>query len=304
MSAASAPVSAAGGRLALGTAQFGMAYGVANQSGQVAAEEVGRILALARDHGVDTLDTAMDYGNSEASLGAQGVAGFKVVTKLSAMPDDVADVGAWVQGKVADSLQRLQVSAVHGLLLHRPHQLHGPRGPELARALLGLKERGLVRKIGASIYSPDELGSVCDACPIDLVQAPFSLIDRRLHTSGWMDKLQEAGVEIHVRSAFLQGLLLMPRSAIPDKFNRSWASVWDAWHVWQGDHPGCSAAQACIGFVQSFPQVDRIVVGVDGLAQFAQLIAAASSSVSPATAWPVISVADEALVNPSKWSGL
>jgi aryl-alcohol dehydrogenase-like predicted oxidoreductase len=302
MSAMAASVPVGHNSLALGTAQFGMAYGVANQSGQVSADEVGRILALAREHGVDTLDTAMDYGTSEASLGAQDVAGFKVVTKLSAMPEDVADVDVWVQGKVADSLQRLQVSAVHGLLLHRPHQLHGPRGPELTRALLGLKARGLVRKIGASIYAPDELGSVCGACPIDLVQAPFSLIDRRLHSSGWMDRLHEAGVELHVRSAFLQGLLLMPRAAIPDKFNKSWSEVWDAWHAWLADRPNASAAQVCIGFVQSFPQVDRIVVGVDGQAQFAQLIAA--SSASPQSDWPAISVADETLVNPSKWNSL
>jgi aryl-alcohol dehydrogenase-like predicted oxidoreductase len=302
MSGPAASASPTHSRLALGTAQFGMNYGVANQSGQVTADEVGRILALARTHGVNTLDTAMDYGNSEASLGAQGVAGFQLVTKLSAMPDDVADVAAWVRAKVAGSLQRLQLDAVHGLLLHRPHQLLGVRGPALARALQGLKDSGLVRKIGVSIYAPEELDSVSQACPVDLVQAPFSLIDQRLHASGWMDRLHAAGVEIHVRSAFLQGLLLMPRAAIPDKFNRVWSPMWDAWHAWLADHPACSAAQACIGFVQGFHQVDRIVVGVDGLAQFGQLIAA--SSAQPPADWPAIGVADEALVNPSKWNSL
>lgn len=287
-------------RLALGTAQFGMNYGVANRSGQVPIDEVKSILALARDHGIDTLDTAMDYGDSEACIGESGSAGFKVVTKLSAVPEHVSDVDGWVRSKVEASLQRLRAASVYGLLLHRPHQLSGPGGKELARALQGLKAEGLVEKIGVSIYAPTELDSVLQACPVDLVQAPFSLIDRRLHTSGWLDKLHGAGVEVHVRSAFLQGLLLMPRASIPDKF-KSWAPVWDAWHSWLQQHR-VSAVQACIGFVQTFPQVERMVVGVDSLTQFSQLIAA--SNVPLQADWPSISVEDEVLINPANWNGL
>lgn len=287
-------------RIALGTAQFGMNYGVANQSGQVPADEVGRILALARDEGIDTLDTAMDYGDSEACLGERGVADFRIVTKLSALPDDATDVEDWVRGKVQACLARLKVPAVQGLLLHRPHQLSGPRGPQLARALQGLKADGLVAQLGVSIYAPTELDSLLQACPIDVVQAPFSLVDRRLHNSGWLQKLHEAGVEVHVRSAFLQGLLLMPRASIPAKF-APWAPTWDAWHAWLGRHE-VSAAQACLGFVRGFAQVRRIVVGVDSLEQFRQLLSTANADTH--ADWPAIGADDETLVNPSKWNAL
>jgi len=286
--------------IALGTAQFGMNYGIANQSGQVPSDEVVRILALARSEGIDTLDTAMDYGNSETCLGECGVAGFKIITKLSAVPDDATDVEGWVRGKVQACLQRLRVPAVRGLLLHRPHQLSGPQGPQLARALQGLKADGLVEQLGVSIYSPAELGSVLQACSIDLVQAPFSLVDRRLHTSGWLQKLHDAGVEVHVRSAFLQGLLLMPRAGIPGKFE-PWAATWDAWHAWLARHD-VSAVQACLGFVRSFAQVHRIVAGVDSLGQFQQLLS--STQADTLADWPAIGVDDETLVNPSKWNGL
>ncbi|CAH0354123.1 aldo/keto reductase [Aquabacterium sp. CECT 9606] len=286
--------------IALGTAQFGMNYGIANQSGQVSLDEVGRILALAREQGIDTLDTAMDYGDSEACLGECGVSDFRIVTKLSALPDEVTDVDEWVQGKVRACLRRLRVPSVRSLLLHRPHQLSGPRGPELARALQRLKAKGLVEKLGVSIYSPAELDSVFQACPVDLVQAPFSLVDRRLQTSGWLQKLHETGVEVHVRSAFLQGLLLMPRDGIPGKFS-PWAPTWDAWHAWLAAS-GCPAVQACLGFVRTFAQIDRIVVGVDSLDQFRQLAGAAHAAV-PAK-WPAIGVDDESLVNPSKWNTL
>lgn len=285
--------------IALGTAQFGMAYGIANQSGQVPREEVARILAMARDQGIDTLDTAMDYGNSETCLGECGVAGFNIITKLSALPDEVTDVEGWVRGKVQACLQRLRVPAVRGLLLHRPHQLTGPRGPQLARALQSLKADGLVEQLGVSIYSPAELGSVLPACPIDVVQAPFSLVDRRLHTSDWLQKLHDAGVEVHVRSAFLQGLLLMPRAGIPGKFE-PWATTWDAWHAWLARHE-VPAVQACLGFVRSFAQVHRIVAGVDSVGQFQQLVSSAHADIR--ADWPAIGIDDEALVNPSKWSG-
>lgn len=289
-------------RLALGAVQFGMSYGVANQSGQVPADEVGRILVRARAHGVDTLDTAMGYGCSEACLGEQGVAAFKVVTKLSALPDDVRDVQAWVDANVAASLERLGVVSLYGLLLHRPVQLTGPRGVELAQALLQQKTRGLVSKIGVSIYTPSELEAACKACLIELVQAPFSLVDRRFYTSGWMDRLHAMGVEIHVRSVFLQGLLLMPRMTIPEKFSRTWPAVWDAWHGWLAAHPDVTAAQACLGFVQGYPQIDRIVMGVDSLTQFDQLITAASAGLSIEA--PALGSDDEVLVNPSKWNGI
>lgn len=286
--------------IALGTAQFGMNYGIANQSGQVSQDEVVRILALARSEGIDTLDTAMDYGSSETCLGECGVTGFNIITKLSALPDEVTDVEGWVRGKVQACLQRLRVSAVRGLLLHRPHQLSGPQGPQLARALQGLKADGLVEQLGVSIYSPVELSCVLDACPIDVVQAPFSLVDRRLHTSGWLQKLHDAGVEVHVRSAFLQGLLLMPRAGIPGKFE-PWAPTWDAWHAWLARHD-VSAVQACLGFVRSFAQIHRIVAGVDSLGQFQQLLSSTHGDTH--VDWPAIGVDDETLVNPSKWNGL
>lgn len=300
MSAAQAGVAPSQHRLALGTVQFGLNYGVANQAGQVSLDDVGRILTLARENGVDTIDTAMDYGSSETSLGQAGVQDCAVVTKLSALPDDVADVQSWVQNKVQGSLDRLGVTRLHGLLLHRPHQLWGRHGPALAQALQQVKCDGLVRKIGVSIYASDELDGATEALPIDLVQLPFNLIDRRVLTSGWLHKLHAAGVEVHVRSVFLQGLLLMPREAIPPKFER-WSPLWDVWHEWLRAHE-VTAVQACIAFVRQFPEVSRLVVGVDSFQQFAQLLEAAQG-LAPLS-WPDIAVDDLNLINPSQWSGL
>jgi len=285
-------------RLALGTAQFGMAYGIANSSGQVSRNGVQEILALAEVNRINTIDTAIAYGESESALGAAGVRGFRVITKLPHIPDGTADINDWIRGEVADSLQRLRVNSLYGLLLHRSR----PWLDEGVNAVLGqLKKEGVVKKIGVSIYSPDELAPLFSLASIDLVQAPFNLVDRRLSTTGWLARLHDNGVEIHARSAFLQGLLLMSQNAIPERFT-PWGELWQKWHEWLASMD-MTAIQACLGYVLSFPEIDKVVVGVDSLDQLRQLIDAAKMPNSQ-HAFPEISSADEKLINPSHWTSL
>lgn len=287
-------------KLALGTVQFGLPYGIANQVGQVTRPEAKVMLQLAAANGMDTLDTAIAYGESEVCLGEVGTQDLKLVTKLPAVPDGCADVSGWVQEQVAASLARLGVSAVSGLLLHRSEQLLGKDGKALYQALQGLKEAGLVEKVGVSIYAPMELEALNSRYPIDLVQAPFNLVDRRLHTTGWLKRLKDDGVEIHTRSVFLQGLLLMPQSAIPAKF-APWAELWDKWHNWLARH-SVTAVQACLAYPLAFPEIDRVVVGADSKIQLEQLIGAALSVVPDDL--PDLCCEDENLVNPARWPKL
>lgn len=285
-------------RLSLGTAQFGSAYGIANRTGQVGRTAARGMLQLAGSRGIDTLDTAVAYGESETCLGEAGTQGFRLVTKLPAVPPDCVDVRAWVGEQLAASFHRLGVRSVYGLLLHRPTQLLESNGKPLYRALQGLKEGGLVGKIGISIYAPSELDDLMQDHCFDLVQAPFNLVDRRLHTSGWLRRLREEGVEIHTRSAFLQGLLLMSRDEIPAKFS-SWACLWDEWHGWLVAS-GVSPLRACLAYPLSFAEIDRVVVGADSVQQLEQIIDAASQGTPPAL--PDLNCEEEALVNPARWS--
>ncbi len=288
-------------KLALGAAQFGQVYGVANQRGQVSLVEASQILAAGRLAGIDTIDTAIAYGDSEACLGQANVFGLKVVTKLPPVPAQCTAVSAWVRSEVIASLQRLRIEGLYGLLLHQGGQLGEECGAELAASLKALKAEGLVQKIGVSIYAPDGLEIATAAGVLDLVQAPFNLFDRRLNDSGWLQRLAEHGVEVHVRSAFLQGLLLMRAAAVPNKFS-PWAKQLGTWHDWLAAHPNVTAAHACLAFVTSYPQVDRVVVGVDCLAQFEQLLKAAVLPLPEAL--PNLSCTDEMLINPSNWNCL
>ncbi|MGZ5781091.1 MAG: aldo/keto reductase [Burkholderiaceae bacterium] len=287
-------------RIALGTVQFGLSYGIANQNGQVSRPVAKDMLILAEANGIDTLDTAIAYGDSETCLGEVGNQGFKLVTKLPAVPDGCSDVSGWVQDQVNESLARLGVNAVYGLLLHRSGQLFEKEGKALFHALQSLKEAGQVQKVGVSIYAPSELEALTSQYRFDMVQSPFNLVDRRLHTTGWLQRLKDEGVEIHTRSVFLQGLLLMPRAEIPEKFV-PWTELMNKWQEWLL-HNTVSAVQACLAYPLSFSEIDRVVVGADNVSQLGQIINAAKAAMP--SDLPDLHCEDENLINPARWPQL
>ena len=163
-------------RLALGTVQFGLDYGVANSVGPVTLENARNIIRLAELNGVDTLDTAIAYGSSEATLGQVGVEGWRIITKLPALPVDCRGIAAWVTAQIEQSMSRLGVRQLQGVLLHRPDDLLGENGSSLVTALQGLKAEGLTRQIGVSVYAPEQLEKLTAIMALDLVQAPLNLL--------------------------------------------------------------------------------------------------------------------------------
>lgn len=287
-------------KLALGTVQFGLPYGIANQLGQVTRTEAKAMLHLASVKGIDMLDTAIGYGESETCLGEIGTEGFKLVTKLPSVPESCVDVSKWLREQVNESLTRLGVNEVYGLLLHRSEDLLEGNSKLICNALQNLKDSGKVKKIGISIYSPSNLALITKMLHLDLVQAPFNLVDRRLQTTGWLQRLKDDGVEIHTRSAFLQGLLLMPQKDIPQKFS-PWEAMWSKWDRWLADN-NVTAVQACLAFTTGFPEIDRVVVGADSVSQLHQIFDDLNKN--RIDSFPDIESHAKDLINPSRWSRL
>lgn len=259
-------------KIALGTAQFGLPYGISNVNGQVERAEINQIFKQARTAGITMLDTAIAYGNSEENIGATDSEGFEVVTKLPPLTGAETSVSQWVRSQIENSLIKLKRSSVYGLLLHNPADLLGVYGDELYASLALLKEEGLVEKIGISIYSPTELDSLIPTYMPDIVQAPLNVFDRLLETSGWLSRLSKMNVEVHVRSVFLQGLLIQKPNERPanfEKWNQEFANF-DSWiesrHV--------SPLTACLGHVLSYPEISKVLVGVTSSNELAEIIAA------------------------------
>lgn len=275
-------------RLALGTVQFGLDYGLTNAAGRVPEPEVAAILALAAEAGIDLLDTATAYGDSEAVIGRLAAPSFRVVTKIGGPPARFAD-------EVRGSAARLG-RAPHAVLLHDARALVRPGGEEVARGLEALRASGLARRIGFSVYTPGVLAAAVAMVRPDVVQLPFSVLDRRFERSGWLARLRDAGTEVHARSLFLQGALLAPatppRLAFADR-------------ILAGFRETCAAARlsplaACLAAGLEAP-LDRLVIGVTSRAELAAALDAAASAGPLPSAFAALATGDEALVDPSRW---
>jgi aryl-alcohol dehydrogenase-like predicted oxidoreductase len=285
-------------RLALGGAQFGMAYGIANNEGQISQRSAKEILDYARLVGIKTVDTAIAYGNSEECLGQIGIGDFDIVTKLPYIPEAPQEIEDWMTTELEASCKRLGVQKIHSLMLHRPQQILGHCGPEILKTLHKFKNMGVVEHIGISVSCAKEFEKLFALYDFDIVQCPFNLVNRDLVSSGWLDRLKEAGVEVHTRSSFLQGLLLMPRGAITSNFH-AWNSLWDEWYDWLSRN-SVSPIDACLAYVLSFSNIDKVVVGVDSRFQLEQIVSA--SLTFDVDSFPDISSNDPNLINPANWS--
>lgn len=285
-------------RLALGTAQFGFDYGIVNAGGRISQEDAKSILALARFGGIDTLDTAIAYGESEEMLGQLGVDDFSIVTKLPSIENATLSIKDWVESALESSCRRLRVGNVDALLLHHPEDLLGTRGKELAEALARMKEKQLCRKIGISVYSPSQLDIIWPLWRPDVVQCPFNILDRRIESSGWAAKLAANDIELHLRSIFLQGLLLTPSDVLPSRFN-NWKPLFWAIECWANDN-GLSRLEAALACATGLRFATKAVVGVDGSSQLRSILQAFRAEGIPV---PIeLSTEDERLINPTMWS--
>ena len=284
-------------KIGLGTVQFGLNYGVSNTRGKVPFEGVKEILDTAFKAGMDTLDTAIGYGDSEEVLGKTGVKSWKVISKLPTVPNNCNNISGWIEQQVQDSLSRLDLNCLNGLLIHDPDDLYGPNRKLIINTLLSLKKENVVKKIGLSIYDPAEIETIIDQFPIDILQAPMSIVDRRLLSNKSITNLKENGCEIHIRSIFLQGLLLMNSLNRPIYFDR-WKNLWSDWDNWLKSE-NLTGLEACLSYALGRSFVDRIIIGVSSREELDQILSISDKlELNPPKA---LESTDSNLINPSKW---
>ena len=196
----------------MGTAAFGQAYGISNSNTLTTNREIHSILEYCLENGINTLDTAQSYGNSEKILGQNGIKNFLVVTKVFCERNHKKGE---LEVKVRASLRRLGIQKLHGLLIHNEDALQGSQGGVIASELRVLVELGLTEKIGFSTYDPKEADIILSKFHLDLVQIPMNLFDRRAVEGGFIEKWSLNKTEVHLRSVFLQGLLVKKPVTIP-----------------------------------------------------------------------------------------
>ncbi len=279
----------------LGTAQLGFNYGISNKVGQPSLDHAGEILKIAHIHGVKILDTAFAYGDSEKIVGVLNEGRFQIISKL---PDlsKVEPTEDQVSNFLRSTLQNTQQKQLYSYLLHTVENLNF-NGNRLWNQMKHFKDEGLTQKIGYSLYSPKQLDVYFDRYKPDIIQIPMNILDREFQKSGWLKKLKDNGVEIHVRSVFLQGLLFIPYEEQILKFPIH-KNIWDLFRKELRDFEG-TALDYCLGFIKGVEEIDEIVIGANSAKELNEIMVSDSKNYSV----PVeLSTSDPNLIYPYNWN--
>lgn len=283
--------------LGLGTVQFGLAYGVAGRTTPVPQAEVGDILACAAERGVRVLDTAPAYGDIEERLSALAHPhAFRVVSKIPPCPAGLAvpAVQDWAREQVERSLQRIGTGTLRTLLFHRSDDLLAPQGPALWDACARVAgEHGIA--LGVSCYAPDTLQALQARWPVAVAQLPGNALDRRFTQ---LAASKPNPTEIHLRSVFLQGLLLMDEAQACARLPAAAAAL-RRWHAWCRAQ-GIAPLEAALGSVKASHGAHVCLVGADSLAQF-QAILDAWDRAAPLHA-AELQESDPRIIDPRTWT--
>lgn len=272
-------------KIGLGTVQFGTRYGIANTSGQTPERSAHEILAEGLSLGIDTLDTASAYGEAEQVLGRfERLEEYRVVSKFIG-----ATTAAELRVQLETSLGRLGLNTLYGYLAHRPLAL--VEFPGLWEALQNLKQEGLVQKTGYSLNRVSELEILLEKNMLpDLVQVPYNYLDYRFEP--YFEPLKDSGCEIHTRSTFLQGLLLMPPGHYPAHFDSVRSLLGTL-------HSSCSNLEgSLLRFATDHPCIDKVILGVETREQ---LLANLGRLDTAERLIPHAQHIDEAILTPSMW---
>lgn len=290
-------------KIGLGTVQFGLNYGISNKNGQVNEEEAARILRTASDNGITVLDTAAAYGNSEEILGKALPKDkhFHIVTKIPKIGSETKDIKKTIRKIFDNSLQKIGCSSLYALMFHDADDLISSCGAEIYQAVAEIKNDGLIQKIGVSVYTQKQLEAIRQRFDIELVQVPVNVFDQRLVQNGYLQELCKNGVEIHSRSAFLQGLILME----PDEVRPYFEPVKPVLTRFRqtAQELGVTPLLLALAFVLQLECLSTVIVGVTLQKELAEIIEAVRYiEENPINIdFSAYGIDDTAILNPSLW---
>lgn len=282
-------------KIVLGTVQFGVNYGINNTSGQVSLDEVCKILKIAKGQGIQTLDTSSAYGSSEIVLGKalkESSTQFNIVSKYPRCEESV-------RSTFEKSIINIRVDNLYGYLVH--HFEFYQEKPEIFDEMTALQDEGKIKKVGFSLYNVEQLQYLLDkGVKFDILQFPYNIFDKQFEP--FMPKLVEMGVEIHTRSAFLQGLLFKDTNTLPEKLKPLKKNL-DDLHCYC-DNKGLTVEQLALGYVIANPNVKGALIGVDNHEQLEANLKVASVKLSQEDIDYIsnIDIKEKILLNPVNWN--
>lgn len=283
--------------LVLGTVQFGLNYGITNESGEVSDRTMKQMLQLANYFGIELFDTAADYGNSQERLGSFSEVDSKrrYVTKFSLCTSGVRPT---VENIYLDSMNQLNVETLHGVLFHKIEDFRDPRCSEAIEILRNARESRTIQRVGVSVYNQRDLELALSLFPdLDILQIPANILDYSLLESALVQSLKKNGVEVHVRSVFLQGLLLSSPDTLPLYFSEL-KPILNRLADIATEHQK-SVLELLLGKMRGHSSIDAILVGATTAEELEEIGSAWLSSMNiPDFELPPVRAE---LLDPRKW---
>jgi len=255
-------------KLVIGSAQLGMNYGLFNNK-KINSKEFKKIEKLVLISKINFIDTAISYGNSENIIGNSKLKKLNIITKIKLPRKKNIHIRNWVSKKISRSLIKLKINKIYGVLIHNYKDLLGKNGKNYLLSLQELKRKKIIKKIGISVYNPQEIKKIWKFWKPDLIQAPFNPLDNRILDSGWINILKKFKVKIFVRSIFLQGLLINENSSFA--INKNSKIILNKFRNWCYKN-NVSLLQACLHFIKQFKKIDYLVVGFNNYNQLKEII--------------------------------
>ena len=285
-------------KIVLGTAQFGLNYGIANKKGKVPIRDIKKIKKLSLARGMTTLETAQAYGKAEKILGSMNFKNFNHISKFQKLKmNNASNLKKHLNLVANNSLRRLKLKKIYAFLFHDAKDLLSKNGKSIFQALSELKKTGTIMNIGVAVYDLSELEILIKRFKFDIVSVPFNLFDKRFENSSTIKKLKQQNIKIYGRSIFLQGLLLMKFKNLPIFF-RKWENVFLKYEKFISQKK-FSKFEICLSQALNSKILDKVVVGVDNFSQFEKLIKVTSNIKKIFS--PDFGEIDHELINPSKW---
>ena len=284
-------------KIILGSANFDQIYGI--KKNFIKKNEIKKLFNLALKNKIKTIDTSPLYNKSEKIIGLLNNNRFKIISKIPKPPKNIKreNIKKWLKQNVMISLKNLKIKKFECLLLHNANSLLCKNGDEIYKGIRNMKINGFTSKIGVSIYDFNVLDKILKKFKFNLIQAPFNILDQRLVEKGWLKKLKKRKIEVHARSIFLQGILLLKHNQLPKKLIKLSKKLM-VWENWLKKNK-FSSLQICLSFVLNQRQLDGIVVGYNNTNQLNQILKL--KQIKNNFSLPNLNIKNKKLVDPREW---
>jgi len=283
-------------RLVLGSAQFGMNYGILKNK-KINLKELKKIKNLSVKSKIRFIDTASNYGDSESTIAKSKLSSLNVITKIKLPKNKNINLENWTYKKIAGSLIKLKTKKIYALLIHNYEDLLGKRGKNYLSFLKKLKKKKIINKLGLSIYDPVEIKKIWKFWKPDIIQVPFNVIDNRIINSEWLKTLKSFKIKIFARSIFLQGLLVNRHDNL--KFSKKQKKVLDRFKDWCFKN-NISTIKGCLHFVKQYRKIDYLIVGFNNYKHLKEIINCYKESQLKVP--KIFSFNDLNLIDPRRWN--